>query len=176
MGKSELIVHISMLIRMQLVDSIEPIYAHTSITEEWFGIVLLPIVSFSADGAVAIGYFIKRTVSYILKLRKPDPPATLAKAEGIDLSIQFLLFWAPLVTLLGWWTNKPFTLLFGGYLWIVASLSPIDIYFLDFFEVGMLLGACFLVNYVTQDSKTNWIEGLVLLCFYAMIVGIFWYF
>jgi len=35
----------------------------------------------------------------------------------------------------------------------------------------MLLGACFLVNYVTQDAKTNWIEGLILLCFYVMIVS-----
>jgi Ca2+/H+ antiporter len=27
------------------------------------------------------------------------------------------------------------------------------------FEVAVLLGACFLVNYVTADKKTNWIEG-----------------
>lgn len=34
----------------------------------------------------------------------------------------------------------------------------------------MLLGACFLVNYVTADAKTNWAEGFVLLTFYIMIV------
>ncbi|KAL4082004.1 hypothetical protein V8B97DRAFT_1913879 [Scleroderma yunnanense] len=96
-----------------LVDSIEPLKQNTSITQEWFGICLLPIVSFSADGAVAIGYFFKRTVRHLLNLSKPEPPTTLAKAEAIDLSIQFLLFWTPVVTLLGWWMNKPFNLLFG---------------------------------------------------------------
>lgn len=154
---------------MQLVDGIEPVKEHTTITQEWFGIVLLPIVSFSADGAIAIGYFIKRTVKHLLKLKKPEPPTTLAKAEGIDLSIQFLLFWTPFVTLLGWWMNKPFNLLFGECHLLDAASPRITV--LDFFEVGMLLGACFLVNYVTQDAKTNWIEGLVLLCFYAMIVS-----
>jgi Ca2+:H+ antiporter len=41
----------------------------------------------------------------------------------------------------------------------------------DFFEVAALLGACFLVNYVTADAKTNWAEGFVLLSFYTMIVS-----
>lgn len=141
-----------------LVDSIEPMVVATSITQEWSGIVLLPIVSFSADGAIAVGYFVHRTLSHLLKFRKPEPPTTLAKAEAIDLSIQFLLFWTPVVTLLGWWTDKPFNLLF------------------DIFEVGLLMGACFLVNYVTQDAKTNWIEGFALLCFYTMIVLCTWFY
>ena len=34
----------------------------------------------------------------------------------------------------------------------------------------MLLGACFLVNYVTIDAKTNMSEGLTMICFYLMIV------
>ena len=118
-----------MLTWMQLVDSIETFREHTHITQEWFGIVLLPIVSFSADGAVAIGYFIKRTVSHLLKLKKPEPPTTLAKAEAIDLSIQFLLFWTPFVMLLGWWLNKPFNLLFGEWhLLDAASPRITDIY------------------------------------------------
>jgi Ca2+/H+ antiporter len=29
------------------------------------------------------------------------------------MSIQFLLFWMPLVTLLGWWLNKPMSMFFG---------------------------------------------------------------
>lgn len=41
------------------------------------------------------------------------PPESLAQARAIDMSIQFLLFWMPFLTLLGWWTNKPVTLLFG---------------------------------------------------------------
>ncbi len=40
----------------------------------------------------------------------------------------------------------------------------------DYFEVGMLLGACLLVNYVTIDAKTNLSEGLTMISFYVMIV------
>jgi hypothetical protein len=29
---------------------------------------------------------------------------------------------------------------------------------IDYYEVALLLGACFLVNYVTADAKTNWVE------------------
>ncbi len=39
------------------------------------------------------------------------------------------------------------------------------------FEVAILLGACFLVNYVTADAKTNWAEGFVMISFYAMVVS-----
>jgi Ca2+:H+ antiporter len=42
----------------------------------------------------------------------------------------------------------------------------------DFFEVALLLGACFLVNYVTADAKTNWLEGFLLVAFYLMIVSL----
>ena len=40
----------------------------------------------------------------------------------------------------------------------------------DYFEVALLLGSCFLVNYITADAKTNWVEGLIMLSFYVMIV------
>ena len=42
----------------------------------------------------------------------------------------------------------------------------------DYFEIGMLLGACFLVNWVTSDAKTNMSEGLTMLSFYVMIVSL----
>ena len=41
----------------------------------------------------------------------------------------------------------------------------------DYFEVALLVGACFLVNYVMQDSKTNMSEGLTMISFYVMIVS-----
>lgn len=143
-----------------LVDSIEPVRGVTGITSEWFGLVLLPFVSFSADGVVAAGYFSHKALRRVWsKTKGPgEPPNTLAKAEAIDLSIQFILLWMPFLTLLGWWTGKPFNLLF------------------DFFEVALLLGACFLVNFVTADSKTNWAEGFILLSFYAMMVLCTWYY
>lgn len=40
----------------------------------------------------------------------------------------------------------------------------------DLFEVAILIGSCFLLNYVTEDSKTNWAEGVMLVALYIMIV------
>ncbi|KAH7914375.1 hypothetical protein BJ138DRAFT_1170604 [Hygrophoropsis aurantiaca] len=141
-----------------LVDSIESVREEAIITQEFFGMVLLPIVSFSADGVVAIVYFLHRTLRHVIKIGEPEPPTTLAKAEAIDLSIQFVLLWMPIMVILGWIAGKPFSLLF------------------DFFEVALLLGACFLVNYVTADSKTNWAEGVVLFVFYSMMVLCAWFY
>ena len=42
----------------------------------------------------------------------------------------------------------------------------------DYFEVALLLGSCFLVNYVTADAKTNWVEGFIMVAFYVMIVRV----
>lgn len=44
---------------------------------------------------------------------KPEPPKTLAEDRAIDLSIQFTLFWMPVLVLLSWWTGRPLMLLFG---------------------------------------------------------------
>ena len=74
---------------------------------------MLPIVSFAADGTVAVTYFIRYMFRHFF--REPVPPITLAKARGIDLSIQFVLFWMPFFILIAWWTHKPLTLLFGAY-------------------------------------------------------------
>ncbi|KAH7931353.1 hypothetical protein BV22DRAFT_1124276 [Leucogyrophana mollusca] len=141
-----------------LVDSIDSVRENAHITMEFFGIVILPFVSFSADGTVSVVYFARRIARQLMNTTDPEPPTTLAKAGAIDLSIQFVLLWMPIVVLLGWIAGKPFSLLF------------------DLFEVAALLGACFVVNYVTADSKTNWAEGFVLLSFYTMLVLCTWYY
>ena len=41
----------------------------------------------------------------------------------------------------------------------------------DVYEVAVLIGSCFIVNYVTADSKTNWAEGVSMISFYIMIVS-----
>jgi len=67
------------------------------------------------------------------------------------------------VVILGWWGGREMTLLFG------ESSPNLFYYFIrmlmggvitDQFEVAVLIGACFLVNYVTADSKTNWAGAL----------------
>jgi len=139
-----------------LVVSTKAVRKVLHIEEEWFGLILIPFISYAADGVVSVVYFIRHLLRHYLT--EPAPPATLARGESIDLSIQFALFWMPFFVLLAWWTGKPLTLLF------------------DLFEVAVLVGACFLVNYVTADSKTNWAEGVALVVFYFMIALSAWYY
>ncbi len=108
--------------------------------------------------------------------KKIQTPSMLARGRAIDLSIQFTLWWMPFLVLLGWWISKPMHLLFGAC-FVCFSLcsapeprSPVVAY-TDFFEVALLLGSCFLVNYITADAKTNWVEGLIMIAFYIMIVS-----
>ncbi|KAI8976412.1 hypothetical protein BD414DRAFT_423311 [Trametes punicea] len=140
-----------------LVESIDEVREKSGIQTEWFGLILLPIVSFSADGTVAILFFFQSTYNRIVN-KEIHVPSMLARSGAIDLSIQFTLWWMPILVLLGWWTAKPMHLLF------------------DYFQVALLLGSCFLVNYVTADSKTNWVEGLIMVVFYIMIALVTWFY
>ncbi|KAJ7873296.1 hypothetical protein B0H14DRAFT_2720106 [Mycena olivaceomarginata] len=135
-----------------LVDSIEFVRESGGMKPEWFGLVLLPLVSFSGDGFLAIVFFFRSWLRWI-KGQRP-PPATLANARPIDLSIQFIMFWMPFITLLGWWMGNPMSLLF---------------------EVALIISSCFIVNYVTADSKTNWAEGYAMLAFYGMALCSWFY-
>ena len=42
----------------------------------------------------------------------------------------------------------------------------------DHFEIVVIVGASFLVNSVTQDGRTNWAEGLIMVGFYTIIVSL----
>ncbi|KAA1470848.1 hypothetical protein DENSPDRAFT_836749 [Dentipellis sp. KUC8613] len=140
-----------------LVDSIEHVREEGNISEEWFGLILLPILSWSADGAVTVVFFLRTSLRGFWH-DNPETPTTIAEARAIELSIQFLLFWMPFLVLLAWWIGKPMTVLF------------------DLFEVTVLIGSCFLVNYVTADAKTNWAEGSIMISFYVMIALSAWYY
>lgn len=119
-------------------------YANFSL--RWFGLILLPMVSFSADALVSVVNFVRNTFF------GHSVPHTMASYRHVDDAIQFIMFWAPVLVLLGWIMQRPMSLLF------------------DLFEVAILIGSCFLLNYVTEDSKTNWAEGAMLVALYVMIV------
>lgn len=95
----------------------------------FFGLIILPISSYAADALLAIWLFIHTILRYF-KLKKSLPSAELSKARDIDVSIQFNLFWLPLIILLGWWTDRRMTLLFGEYLdwvtWTIRCLITIS--------------------------------------------------
>ncbi|KAJ7755612.1 hypothetical protein DFH07DRAFT_743155 [Mycena maculata] len=140
-----------------LVESIQPMSERHQIPQEFFGLILLPFVSYSAECILSLVYHVQLHLEHYLGTPL-YPPKTLAEARSIELSIQFLIFWMPLLVLLAWVTNKPLSLLF------------------DLFEVVLLLSVGFLVNYVTADAKTNWIEGVQLLALYAMMALTAWFY
>ncbi|KAG9080869.1 hypothetical protein FS749_007871 [Ceratobasidium sp. UAMH 11750] len=99
-------------------------------------------------------YFIR---SHLFSQDLP-PPEDLAKAKSIDLAIQFTLFWVPVLVLASWIVKTPLSLLF------------------DHFEIVIVVGASFLVNSVTQDGRTNWAEGLIMVGFYVIIAVAAWFY
>ncbi|KAJ4472995.1 hypothetical protein J3R30DRAFT_3296562 [Lentinula aciculospora] len=139
-----------------LADSVDIVRAEGRIPEEWFGLVLLPLATYSADGLLAMGHFLRSIVRHFRGQK--IQPLILAKARSIDMAIQFNLFWVPSLVVTGWCNSKPMSLLF------------------DRFEVIVLVGACFLVNYVTADAKTNWAEGATMVAFYIMIALTAWFY
>ncbi|KAF8501612.1 calcium/proton exchanger [Russula emetica] len=83
---------------------------------------------------------------------------TLSLGVAVGSSIQIALFVIPFTVILGWILGKPLTLLFDPFESIVLFLSVLT------------------VNYVVQDGKSNWLEGMILMCLYAIIAVTFWYY
>ncbi|TFY80602.1 hypothetical protein EWM64_g3412 [Hericium alpestre] len=143
-----------------LVDSVEFVREEGHISEEQVSPPTLVWRDANAglDGAVTLTYFAHSTLKQYFNLADAEQPTTIAEARAMELSIQFLLFWMPFLVLLGWWAGKPLSVLF------------------DLFEVTVLVGSCFLVNYVTADNKTNWAEGTMMISLYLMIALSAWFY
>ncbi|KAJ7901427.1 Sodium/calcium exchanger protein-domain-containing protein [Mycena leptocephala] len=128
-----------------LVDSINGLVSSGSITKEFVGVILLPIVGNAAEHVTAV------TVSVKDKL-------TLSLGVAVGSSIQIALFVIPFIMVLGWILGKPLTMLF------------------DPFESVALFLAVMTVNYVVQDGKSNWLEGMILMCLYVILGTTFFFY
>ncbi|KAL1694306.1 Sodium/calcium exchanger protein-domain-containing protein [Schizophyllum commune] len=93
-----------------LVDSIDGMVEGGGISEEFVGVILLPIVGNAAEHATAV------TVAVKDKL-------TLSMGVAMGSSIQIALFVIPFIVTLAWIMGKPLTLLFDPYQSIVMFLS-----------------------------------------------------
>ncbi|TDL25504.1 calcium/proton exchanger [Rickenella mellea] len=83
---------------------------------------------------------------------------TLSIGVAVGSSIQIALFVIPLMVIIAWGLGKPLLLLF------------------DPFESVTLFLAVLTVNYVVQDGKSNWLEGMILMCLYVIIAVCFWFY
>ncbi|KAF8997493.1 Sodium/calcium exchanger protein-domain-containing protein [Cyathus striatus] len=82
----------------------------------------------------------------------------LSIGVAVGSSIQIALFVIPFIVTLGWIMGKPLTLLFDPYESIAMFLSVLT------------------VNYVVQDGKSNWLEGMILMCLYLILAVTFWFY
>lgn len=83
---------------------------------------------------------------------------TLSLGVAVGSSIQIALFVIPFIVTLAWMMGKPLTLLFDPYESIVLFLAVLT------------------VNYIVQDGKSNWLEGMILMCLYVIVAISFWFY
>ncbi|KAL7421512.1 Vacuolar calcium ion transporter [Cryptotrichosporon argae] len=94
-----------------LVDSIDGMVAsNPSLSSEWVGLILLPIIGNAAEHYTAVAVSVKDKLD-------------LSISVAVGSSIQIALFVIPVIQLLAWCIGKPMTLLFDPYESIVLFLT-----------------------------------------------------
>jgi Ca2+:H+ antiporter len=127
-----------------LVGSISEASHEIGLSEFFVGVFIVAIVGNAAEHWVAV---------LVAAKDKMD----LAVGIAIGSSAQIALFVAPMLVLLSFVIGpEPMALVFNGY------------------EIGGLVFAVLIANFLTQDGESNWFEGVQLLALYA-VLGIVFY-
>jgi Ca2+:H+ antiporter len=128
-----------------LVGSISEASEEIGLSEFFVGVFVVAIVGNAAEHWVAV---------LVAAKDKMD----LAVNIAIGSSAQIALFVAPLLVLLSFVVGPdPMALVFNGY------------------ELGGLVFAVLIANFVTQEGESNWFEGVQLVALYA-VLGLVFYF
>lgn len=127
-----------------LVDSIDYVTTQGGISQEFLGLILLPIVGNAAEHATAVTVAIKDKMD-------------LAIGVAVGSSMQVALFIIPLLVIIGWG----------------MGLDEMSLSF-DVFQVAILFVSVLLVNYLIADGKSHWLEGMLLMCLYVIIAVCSW--
>ncbi|CAD6578898.1 MAG: hypothetical protein ASARMPREDX12_009011 [Alectoria sarmentosa] len=118
------------------VDSIDGLTQRTVLTQNFVGLVLLPLLGCNPHSVILAA--------------KDEMPTSFA--ISISSSIQLLLGILPLAVIIGWIRHDDsMTLLFNG------------------FQVVSLAVSILVLKYMTDDGKSNWLDGVVLIALYAII-------
>ncbi len=128
-----------------LVGSISEASHEIGLSEFFVGVFIVAIVGNAAEHWVAV---------LVAAKDKMD----LAVNIAIGSSAQIALFVAPVLVLLSYVVGpEPMPLVFNGY------------------ELGAMLFAVLIANFLTQEGESNWFEGVQLLSLYA-VLGLVFYF
>ncbi|GAB7350804.1 hypothetical protein MBLNU459_g1342t1 [Dothideomycetes sp. NU459] len=132
-----------------MVSGIDAIVAGGTVSEEFVGLILIPIVGNAAEHATAVTVAIKDKMD-------------LAIGVAVGSSMQIALLVLPLMVIIGWCglgnQNPPMNLDFDG------------------FQVAVLFIAVLLVNYLIQDGESHWLEGVLLMTLYLIIAVSAWFY
>jgi len=130
-----------------MVSGIDYIVEHGHISEEFVGLILVPIVGNAAEHATAVTVAIKDKMD-------------LAIGVAVGSSMQIALFVFPLMVVISWCGlgDDAMTLDFDG------------------FQVAVLFIAVLLVNYLIQDGESHWLEGILLMAVYIIIAVSAWFY
>ncbi len=128
-----------------LVGSIEEASHAVGLSEFFIGVIVVAIVGNAAEHWVAVLVAMKNKMD-------------LAVNIAIGSSAQVALFVAPILVLASFFLGPhPLALVFNG------------------FELGAILIAILIANYVTQDGESTWFEGVQLLAVYVVFGIAFYY-
>ncbi|MDQ3758374.1 MAG: calcium/proton exchanger [Actinomycetota bacterium] len=128
-----------------LVGSISEASESIGISEFFVGIIIVAVVGNAAEHWVAV---------LVARKNKMD----LAVNISIGSAAQIALFVAPILVLVSFVLGpNPMPLVFNG------------------FELGAVLVAVLIANYVTQEGESNWFEGVQLLAVYLVLALAFLY-
>ncbi|KAI7089841.1 Calcium/proton exchanger [Hortaea werneckii] len=119
-----------------------------SVSPEFIGLILLPIVGNAAEHATAVTVAIKDKMD-------------LAIGVAVGSSLQISLLVLPVMVLLSW---------FG-----VGQPADLTLSF-DGFQVAVLFISIVVVNYVIMDGKSHWLEGIMLMVAYLIIAVVAWFY
>jgi Ca2+:H+ antiporter len=126
-----------------LVGSIEDASHAVGLSEFFIGVVVVAIVGNAAEHWVAVLVAFKDKMD-------------LAVNIAVGSSAQVALFVAPVLALLSFAVGPgPMALVFNGY------------------ELGALLFAVLIANFVTVEGESNWFEGVQLLAVYGVLTLVF---
>ncbi|KAL8677125.1 MAG: hypothetical protein Q9186_006417 [Xanthomendoza sp. 1 TL-2023] len=131
-----------------MTDAIDPITKPCGpLPRTFVGLILLPIVGNAAEHATAVTVAIKDKMD-------------LAIGVAVGSSMQIALLVIPFVVILGW---------------IIGTHDPDMNLAFDAFQVILLFVTVLLVNYLIQDGKSHWLEGVLLLVLYVIIAVAAWF-
>ncbi|KAL1700241.1 hypothetical protein EV121DRAFT_264313 [Schizophyllum commune] len=139
-----------------LVDSIDGMVEGGGISEEFVGVILLPIVGNAAEHATAV------TVAVKDKL-------TLSMGVAMGSSIVSIYLSYPAVNVTNASFPKQIALFVIPFIVSVLIHGVVD-------PFNDMISSVLVVNYVVQDGKSNWLEGFILMCLYVILGVTFWFY